>query len=159
MPISANLVFVERPVIGALNHVRLDQSGTHMVRAVAATLVAFSAKTLATKIAVSAYMGPHPGVLDWNGQPMDWAWVLRQWDRIAAAKKAVRVVVVDDSYNGLTGTQLNEIAGKLNACHRAGQLVCGYVFGSGGAIPLGPTGSWWTVPRGPSGPYETLSTE
>lgn len=103
-----------------------------------------------TKIAVAAYMGAKPGVLDWNGQPMDWAWVLRQWDRIASAGRAVRAVVVDSSYVGLTGTQLNEITGKLNACRRAGQLVCGYVFGSGGAIPLGPAGSLWNIPRGPN---------
>src|SRR6266446_7338838 len=110
-----------------------------------------------TRMAVAGYMGPKPDpnnpgqyLTDWNGQPVDWAWVLRQWDRIATAAVAVRLVVVDWSYTGLTGTPLNQITQKLSACRRAQQLVFGYVVGAGGAVPLGPTGTWWSVPRDPA---------
>ena len=106
-------------------------------------------------MAVAAYIVPHPDpnnpglyLPDWNGQPMDWTWVLQQWDRIAAAGAAVRLVVAEQSYTGLTGTQLTQIASKLNACRSAGQIVCGYTFGNGGTLPLGPPHTWWSVPRG-----------
>src|SRR5437667_462671 len=108
-----------------------------------------------TRMAVAAYIVPHPDpnnpglyLPDWNGQPMDWTWVLQQWDRIAAAGAAVRLVVAEQSYTGLTGTQLTQIASKLNACRSAGQIVCGYTFGNGGTLPLGPPHTWWSVPRG-----------
>src|SRR5207302_100826 len=45
-----------------------------------------------TRMAVAGYMVPradpqHPGqyLPAWDGQPSDWPWVLRQWDRIATA--------------------------------------------------------------------------
>jgi len=110
-----------------------------------------------TRMAVAAYLVPqadpnNPGqyLPDWNGQPMDWNWVLQQWDRIAAAGSAVRLVVAEQSYTGLTGAQLAQIKSKLSACHKAGQLVYGYTYGNSGALPLGPVHTWWSVPRDPT---------
>ena len=100
-------------------------------------------------MAVAGYMGTSSQP-DWNGQTRDWAWVLRQWDRIATAGKAVRLVVVDNSYTGLTSTALSQITNKLQKCRNAQQIVCGYVFVSGGRLPLGPPGSWWSFPTDPN---------
>lgn len=93
------------------------------------------------------------------GKVTDWAWAMAQWDAVAAAGAAVRVVVVDWSYAynmPLTASHANtpnatEMKAKLVACRRMGQAVFGYVAGSNGAIPLdrppNNQGPWWTAPR------------
>ncbi|HXM19923.1 MAG TPA: CFI-box-CTERM domain-containing protein [Terriglobales bacterium] len=91
------------------------------------------------------------------GVVTDWNWAMSQWDRVAAAKQAVRLVVVDWSFAygmpataGPNSPNAADMKTKLTACHSAGQLVFGYAAGSGGAIPLQPpTGGppWWLAPR------------
>jgi hypothetical protein len=104
-------------------------------------------------MAVAGYMVERPDpanpgqyLKDRNGQPRDWPWVLRQWDRIAAAGPAVRLVVAEQSYTDLTGQRLADMQTRLAACRASGQLVFGYVAGYGGAVPFGPANTWWKVP-------------
>lgn len=107
-----------------------------------------------------------------NGGPAvttDWKWAMSQWDKVAAAKQAVRLVVVDWSYAyGMPATappvcpdpggcpSAFEMKTKLIACRNAGQLVFGYTAGNGGAIPMKPPTSgppwWWHAPRNPVWP-------
>jgi hypothetical protein len=92
-----------------------------------------------------------------GGIVTDWNWAMSQWDRVAAAKQAVRLVVVEWSYaNNMPATAAGpnqpnaaDMKLKLTACRNAGQLVFGYVAGSGGAIPLNPSqvGGSWFAPR------------
>jgi hypothetical protein len=98
-----------------------------------------------------------------NAVTTDWSWAMQQFDRVAAAGEAVRSVVIDQSYVwGMpdpahptpNAPNAQDVRSKLQQCRAAGQLIYGYVAGSGGAVPLDPPkgsaaagNSWWTVPR------------
>jgi hypothetical protein len=84
-----------------------------------------------------------------NGTIASWAWAMAQWDRVAAAGCAVRLVVADQSYSDFTPAQASSTAdtrARFTACRTAGQLVFGYVYAEGGQIPVGPPGTTWTHP-------------
>jgi Kelch motif len=98
------------------------------------------------------------------GVVTDWNWAMKQWDAVAAAGVAVRLVVVDWSYaykmppsaSGPNTPNAPDVKTRLTACRNAGQLIFGYVAGSGGAIPQDPpppnnVGTWWIAPRDNNG--------
>lgn len=88
-------------------------------------------------LAVPAYMVEDPGKLDSAGNAMTRAWLFQQWARIAAAGKAVRVVVVEGSVRVLQpgGPTYNDWVKALDDCRAAGQHVYGYVDAQHGKRP------------------------
>lgn len=88
-------------------------------------------------LAVPAYMVERPGHFDSSGAEMTRQWLFDQWARIAAAGKAVRVVVVEGSVQGLdpAWATYQQWVAALDACRSAGQQVYGYVTAAGGTRP------------------------
>jgi hypothetical protein len=112
-----------------------------------------------TRMAVAAYFPFDGQRKDRNGVVMDWPWAMQQWDRVAQAGTAVRLVVGDQSYSDLqSGTQRHlDMLQRITACRNQGQLVFGYVYGAGGTIPIGPTGTWWKKDGSPGQPGQSGS--
>ncbi len=94
-------------------------------------------------------------VLDTDGQHADWAWAMQQWDRVAQAGRAVRLVVADQSYSRIDpavppgGSRLADLTGRLAACRSVEQLVFGRVYVGGGKLPLGSVGQKFDDPLRP----------
>lgn len=98
------------------------------------------------RMAVAAYF-PFDGK-SVNGTIHNWNWAMDQWDKVAAAGSAVRLVVADQAYSNNLSTQseIDNIKQKFKQCQNAGQLVFGYVHGRNGRIPLGLTGQKYKDP-------------
>jgi hypothetical protein len=105
------------------------------------------------KMAVAAYFPFDDRVLD-GGVTASWAWAMSQWDRVATAGRAVRLVVADQPYGDLNpdtqGGAISDMKEKFAACRTAEQLVFGYVYGAGGRIPVGPPGQTYENPADPT---------
>ncbi len=98
------------------------------------------------RMSVWAYF-PFDGRTVPPGVPADWAWAMKQWDRVIAAGPTVRQVVVDMPYSRIDGSsptgqsRTDEIRAKIQACTDQGQLVFGRVYVAGGRLALGPMGT------------------
>ena len=85
----------------------------------------------------------------------DWAWAMSQWDRVAQAGPAVRVVVVDQPYSLLDLSaavgldRQAEASAKFAACRAVDQLLFGRVYAGGGKLPLGGGGQKFDDPLRP----------
>lgn len=91
-----------------------------------------------------------------GGPHADWAWAMSQWDLVAQAGRAVRLVVADQSYSRIDRTvppgdsRSAEVTGKFAACRSAEQLVFGRVYVGGGKLPLGAVGQKFDDPLRPA---------
>jgi hypothetical protein len=104
------------------------------------------------KMAVAAYFPFDNRVLD-GGVRASWSWAMNQWDRVATAGRAVRLVVADQAYGDFDPqtqpSAISDMKRKFAACRTAGQLIFGYVYGAGGRIPFGPPGQTYQDPGNP----------
>src|SRR5215212_9929541 len=105
-------------------------------------------------MAVGAYFPFDDRVLD-GGTRADWSWAMAQWDRVAQARQAVRLVIADQAYSRFDpGTDEGQertviMQNKFAACRAVEQLVFGYVYGGGGKIPMGDPGEKYQDPLNP----------
>jgi hypothetical protein len=86
------------------------------------------------RLAVPAFMVEQPGHFDSNGNEMTRDWLFQQWNRIAVAGPAVRLVVIEGSVRALNPnwTTYQQWVNAFTACRNAGQKLYGYVPVNGG---------------------------
>lgn len=88
-----------------------------------------------------------------DGTRATWSWAMSQWDRVAQAGGAVRVVVADQIYSRLDEPSnagvVAEAVERFVACRNAEQLVFGSVYAGGGKVPLGSLGQKFDDPLRP----------
>ena len=109
---------------------------------------------IGARMAVAAYFPFDNRVLD-GGTRADWSWAMAQWDRVAQARQAVRLVIADRAYSGFDlDTQEGQertitMQNKFAACRAVEQLMFGYVYGGEGKIPRGAPGERCQDPLNP----------
>jgi hypothetical protein len=85
----------------------------------------------------------------------DWTWAMAQWDRVASAGRAVRLVVIDQPYSQLDlsspdgSGHRDQARAKFGACRASEQLLFGRVYAGGGKVPLGQPGQKFDDPLRP----------
>ncbi|MFI1700705.1 hypothetical protein ACH419_32730 [Streptomyces bobili] len=100
-------------------------------------------RLIGPRMAVWGYFPFDGRTVDAAGTVADWAWAMRQWDQVAAAGGAVRLVVADQPYSRFDiGTAIGkqrraEALGRFAACRAAEQLVFGRVYVAGGKLAIG----------------------
>src|SRR5215210_2742103 len=112
-------------------------------------------RLIGPRMAVGAYFPFDERLLDSSGTRADWSWAMAQWDRVAQARQAVRLLIADQAYSGFDlATQEGQertstMHNKFAACRAVEQLVFGYVYGGEGKIPRGNPGERYQDPLNP----------
>jgi hypothetical protein len=94
-------------------------------------------------------------ILSPDGTKATWAWAMAQWDLVAAAGHAVRLVIAGQDYARIDLSvapgdgHRSEAAAKFSACREAEQLVFGQVYAGGGKLSLGVVGQKFDDPLRP----------
>ncbi|MFI9152426.1 hypothetical protein [Streptomyces sp. NPDC053367] len=112
-------------------------------------------RLLGPRMAVWGYFPFDGRLIDVQGTHADWDWAMKQWDRVAQAGAAVRLVVADQPYSRLDlqtsvgAGRRDEARAKFDACRDAEQLVFGRVYVAGGKLGLGAVGTQLDDPLRP----------
>jgi hypothetical protein len=107
------------------------------------------------RMAVWAYFPFDNRALAEDGTRATWQWAMSQWDRVAQAGHAVRLVIAEQAYSRLDpnaepgNTRRAEAQARFSACRAAEQLVFGRVYVAGGKLPLGQPGQKFDDPLRP----------
>lgn len=107
------------------------------------------------RMAVWGYFPFDGRSVDPSGTHADWTWAMQQWDKVAQAAGAVRLVIADQTYSHLDvgsaagEAQRSDLRTRFANCRAAEQLVFGRVYAAGGKLPLGVPGSSFDDPLNP----------
>ncbi|MTD55246.1 hypothetical protein [Amycolatopsis pithecellobii] len=102
------------------------------------------------RMAVWGYFPFDNRVVTADGKRATWEWAMSQWDEVARAGHAVRLVVAEQAYSRLdTNARVADAKARFSACRAAEQLVFGRVYVAGGKLQPGQPGEKFDDPLRP----------